>query len=429
MMATLRCDHPDIETFIDAKRKPGVLAHFNLSVLVSDEFLHAVEQNAPWPLVFPLRGRKAPDEAELCMRMWSGAQEPEPCQVMRRISARVLWESLISAAHESAEPGLLFVDRINNTNNLWYCEKLSATNPCGEVPLPPYGACNLGSFNLTRFVQRPFGEHPNLNFSALMDAVVVATRFLDNVYDLSTFPLNSQEKTACASRRIGLGITGLADTFLMLGLRYGSPSSLELTENIMQTIRDVAYRTSVNLAQEKGAFKQFDATRYAAGAFILELPHDIQDAIATHGIRNSHLLAIAPTGSISLLANNISSGVEPVFAFDANRDVRLPGSEIKTFAAQDYAIRIFREQFGSSTPLPDYFVTSKYVHARDQLSVQAAAQTYVDNAISKTLTFPYATSTEELGELVMQAHQLGLKGCTVYRTGGKRGAVVTVTIG
>jgi ribonucleoside-diphosphate reductase alpha chain len=424
MMATLRCDHPDIEAFIDAKCTPGALAHFNLSVLVTDAFIQAVKDDAPWPLVYPLHGRQAPEGVELCVRLWSGGLAPEPCQLMRSVSARALWGHLVKAAHAYAEPGVLFVDRINCTNNLWYCEHLSTTNPCGEVPLPPHGACNLGSINLTRFVEHPFGEHPRLNFAALMDAVVLATRFLDNIYELSPFPLKTQEKTAHASRRLGLGITGLADTYLMLGLRYGSPTSLELAEHIMGTIRDAAYRTSVILAREKGAFPAFDAARYGAAHFVLDLPRGIQDQIATYGLRNSHLLAVAPTGSISLLANNVSSGIEPVFAFDAKRSVRMADGQLKVFDVQDYAVGLYRSQFGAKHPLPDYFVTADQVPAADQLAVQAAVQSYVDNAISKTLRLPATTSEEELGDLLLEAHRLGLKGCTAYRMGGMRGGVI-----
>jgi ribonucleoside-diphosphate reductase alpha chain len=427
MMATLRCDHPDIEAFIDAKRTPGVLSHFNLSILVSDDFLHAVEEDALWPLVFPAHGHRPPEGAEVCMRLWSGATEPEPCVVMRRVSAKALWGKIVDAIYESAEPGLLFIDRINSANNLWYCEKLSATNPCGEIPLPPNGACNLGSINLTRLVEQPFSAHPKLNFGALIEATVLATRFLDDVYDQTKFPLNAQEKAARASRRLGLGVTGLADTFLMLGLRYGSPSSLELTEKIMQTIRDAAYRTSVELAREKGPFPLFDAYRYCAAPFVLGLPQDIQDAIPAHGIRNSHLLAVAPAGSISLLANNVSSGIEPVFAFDAKRNVHLKDGTIKTFDVEDYAISLFRARFGKKTPLADYFVSAEAASAKDQLAVQSVVQMFVDSAISKTLSLPATTSKKELNDALLQAYRVGLKGCTVYRAGGFREAVVKTT--
>jgi ribonucleoside-diphosphate reductase alpha chain len=424
MMATLRCDHPDIEAFIEAKCQAGALAHFNLSVLVSDDWLQAIEKDAPWPLVFPLRGRRPPEGAEICVRQWSGATQPEPCLVVRRVSAKALWNQLVHAAYECAEPGVLFIDRINRSNNLWYREKLSAANPCGEIPLPAYGACNLGSLNLTRFVERPFSEHPNLDFAALTEAAALATRFLDNVYELSTFPLNAQKKTALACRRLGLGVTGLADAFIMLGIRYGSASSLELTQNIMRTLRDTAYRASVELAREKGAFAEFDATQFGAGWFVLDLPRDIQDAIAAHGLRNSHLLAIAPAGSISLLANNVSSGIEPVFAFDAKRRVRAADGQTLTFDAQDQAAALFRAKFGTAHAVPDYFVVAQDLTPADQLAVQAAAQTYVDNAVSKTLSLPADSTEAELGALLLQAHRLGLKGCTVYRAGGQREAVV-----
>jgi ribonucleoside-diphosphate reductase alpha chain len=425
MMATLRCDHPDIEAFIDAKRTPGVLTHFNLSVLVSDEFLHAIEEDAPWPLVFPAHGHRPPEGAQMCMRLWSGAAEPELCVVVGQVSAKGLWGKIVDAIYKSAEPGLLFVDRINSANNLWYCEKLSATNPCGEIPLPPYGACNLGSINLTRFVVHPFSAHPKFNFAELIETAALATRFLDDVYEVTQFPLKAQDKAARASRRLGLGVTGLADTFLMLGLRYGSASSLEVTEKIMQTVRDTAYRASVGLARKKGAFPLFDTHRYCAAPFILNLPKDIQDAIAAHGIRNSHLLAVAPAGSISLLASNVSSGIEPVFAFDAKRDVHLKDGSIKTFDVEDYATGLFRARFGPKTPLADYFVSAEEVSAKDQLAVQSVVQTFVDSAVSKTLNLPVATSPKELGDALLHAYQIGLKGCTVYRAGGLREAVVT----
>ena len=424
MMATLRCDHPDIETFIEAKVSGAALPHFNLSVMVSDEFMHAVDEDGPWPLIFPLGERPIPVGAEVCEREWSGSAGPQLCLVYRRIPARALWDKLLVAEHASAEPGVLFIDRINRANNLWYCERLSATNPCGEVPLPPFGACNLGSINLTRFVQHPFSRHPKFDFSALVGVASLATRFLDNVHEISLFPLKAQEKAAGASRRIGLGITGLADMFAMLGLRYGSQASVDLTREIMSTIRDTAYRTSIGLAQEKGVFPDFDKIKYGASPFILDLSPEIQDAIAQNGIRNSHLLAIAPTGSISLLANNTSSGIEPVLAFKALRNVRGADGQMQAFEVEDAACQHYKELFGSRATLPAHFVQAVDVSAEDQLRMIATAQSCVDNAISKTVRLPQGANAQEHGLVLRRAWELGLKGCAVYREGSRGGESV-----
>jgi ribonucleoside-diphosphate reductase alpha chain len=424
MMATLRCDHPDIETFIEAKVARGALPHFNLSVMVTDAFMRAVEDDGPWPLVFPLGEHPIPVGAEMCVREWSGSAAPQPCLVYRRIPARALWDKLLAAEHASAEPGVLFIDRINRSNNLWYCEHLSATNPCGEVPLPPYGACNLGSINLTRFVHNPFGKHPSVDFAGLMAVASVATRFLDNVHDISLFPLKAQEKTAAASRRIGLGVTGLADMFAMLGLRYGSQPSIEVTREVMGTIRDAAYRTSIEIAQEKGSFPEFDKIKYGASPFVLDLSRELQDAIAQHGIRNSHLLAVAPTGSISLLANNTSSGIEPCFAFKAIRHVRGADGQEVTFEVEDAAWHDYRALFGPKAALPAHFVQAVDVSAEDQVRLMATAQSCVDNAISKTVRLPQSANAQELGLVLRRAWELGLKGCAVYREGSRGGETV-----
>jgi ribonucleoside-diphosphate reductase alpha chain len=424
MMATLRCDHPDIEAFIDAKIATGTLSHFNLSVAVTDEFMQAVQEDGPWALVFPLGQHSIPTGGEVCERRWSGEATPQLCLVHRRIPARALWDRLLAAEHASAEPGVLFIDRINRANNLWYCEELATTNPCGEVPLPPFGACNLGSINLTRFVQSPFDSHPDLDFGALQGVAAVATRFLDNVHDISLFPLKAQEKAARASRRIGLGITGLADMFAMLGLRYGSPASVELTGKIMAALRDTAYRTSIEIAQEKGAFPEFDKVKFGASPFVLDLSHDIQDAIAQHGIRNSHLLAVAPTGSISLLANNVSSGIEPILALKGTRRVRGADGQPVNFEVTDAALHQFQERFGPDAVLPAHFVEASDVSAEDQLSLLAAAQSCVDNAISKTVRLPADASAQEVGLVLRRAWELGLKGCTVFREGSRGGESV-----
>jgi len=421
MMATLRCDHPDIESFIDAKIACGTFPHFNLSVLLTEEFMRAVEEDGPWPLVFPLGEHSIPVGGEVCERVWSGGMTPQLCLVHRRIPARALWGKLLAAEHASAEPGVLFIDRINSDNNLWYCERLSTTNPCGEVPLPAYGACNLGSINLTRFVQHPFTGHPNVDFGGLKTVASVATRFLDNVHDISLFPLKAQEKSAGASRRIGLGITGLADMFAMLGLRYGSQASIDLTREILGSIRDTAYRTSIAIAQEKGVFPEFEKIKYGASPFVLGLSHDIQDAVSQHGIRNSHLLAVAPAGSISLLANAVSSGIEPIFSFNTMRCVRRGDGQAVTFDVEDAAWHHYKSLHGQQALLPAHFVQAVDVSAEDQLRMMATVQSCVDNAISKTVRLPQSANAQEIGLVLRRAWEFGLKGCAVYREGGSGG--------
>lgn len=421
MMAALRCDHPDIESFIDAKIACGTFPHFNLSVLLTEEFMRAVEEDGPWPLVFPLGEHSIPVGGEVCERVWSGGVTPQLCLVHRRIPARALWDKLLAAEHASAEPGVLFIDRINSDNNLWYCERLSTTNPCGEVPLPAYGACNLGSINLTRFVQHPFTGHPNVDFGGLKAVASVATRFLDNVHDISLFPLKAQEKAAGASRRIGLGITGLADMFAMLGLRYGSQASIDLTREILGSIRDTAYRTSIANAQEKGVFPEFEKIKYGASPFVLGLSHDIQDAVSQHGIRNSHLLAVAPAGSISLLANAVSSGIEPIFAFNTMRCVRRGDGQAVTFDVEDAAWHHYKALRGQQASLPAHFVQAVDVSAEDQLRMMATVQSCVDNAISKTVRLPQSANAQEIGLVLRRAWEFGLKGCAVYREGGSGG--------
>lgn len=424
MMATLRCDHPDIEFFIDANIASATMQHFNPSVLLTDEFMHAVAADGLWPLVFPLGEHPVPEGGELCVRIWSGGVTPQPCLVHRRVSARGLWNKLLSAIHASAAPGVLFIDRINSANNLWYCERLYATNPCGGVPLPPNGACNLGSINLTRFVQNPFAEHPRVDFGGLKATASVGTRFLDNVHDISLFPLKAQEKVAGACRRVGLGVTGLADMLAMLGLRYGSQASLDLTHEIMRTIRDTAYSTSIAIAQEKGAFPEFDKIKFGASPFVLGLSHEIQDAIAQHGIRNSHLLAVAPTGSISLLANNVSCGIEPIVAMEAIRYVRGPADQTLTFDVDDAAWYQYKILHGRHATRPTQFVQGVDVSADDQLRMMATVQSCVDNAIAKTVVLPQYANAQEIGLILRRAWELGLKGCTVYREGSRSGETV-----
>lgn len=405
MMATLRCDHPDIIEFVTAKRERGALRNFNLSVLVTDAFLDAVTNDRDWSLVFPCTGDR-----------------PDPA-VQRTIRARGLWDLITREAYEHAEPGILFIDRINRTNNLYYCEEISATNPCGEVPLPPHGACNLGSINLTRFVADPFTADARLDVQGIADTASVAVRLLDNVIDVSGFPLPEQAVVERERRRVGIGITGLADTLIMLGLHYDSDSARELVAGVMRAIRDAAFRASIALAREKGAFPCLDTGKYLQSPFIRSLPDDLQEGIAENGIRNSHLLAVAPTGTISLLANTVSSGIEPVYAFRyrrrvLDRDGRRTRSDIV-----DPALRLYRQRYGEGD-LPSTFVTAHELSPKAHLAMQAAVQPYVDSAISKTINIPVDYPFERFQDVFMQAQALGLKGCTVFRPNVITGAVL-----
>jgi len=428
MMASLRCDHPDIEAFIDAKRAAGELLHFNLSIQVTDAFMQAVESGADWPLLFPAASLEPADDARTVLREWPGCDAPVPCRVLGSRPARAIWEHLMHAAYDTAEPGVLFVDRINALNNLAWRETIATTNPCGEIPLPPYGACNLGSLNLTAFVREPFGARAMLDLDALRDATHVATRLLDNVIECSEFPLEQQAAQARGSRRLGLGITGLADALIMLGLHYGSAAARELALTAMQTICHGAYRTSIALAREKGAFPFFDRDAYLGGRFVQSLPADIRSGIADCGIRNSHLTAIAPTGTISLLANNISSGIEPVFGMRYSRKVLDRAGEYRHFDIEDYAWREYRDAGGDVQALPAAFVTARELPPLAHLDMQAALQPCVDNAISKTINVPEDCPFDDFRELYQQAFRRGLKGCTLFRPNPVRGTVLDIQV-
>lgn len=426
MMATLRCDHPDIKQFVDAKRAPGALEHFNLSVLVSDKFMEAVDRNDEWPLVFPVRDNafaETGDRSETVPGHWPGYPEPAPCQVLRKVSARDLWERIMTAAYAGAEPGVLFIDRINSLNNLGYREYLSCTNPCGEVPLPPWGACNLGSINLTRFVVAPFTASAHIHHGALEETVAVAVRFLDNILDCSRFPLPQQKDQAMGSRRVGLGVTGLADALMMLGLHYGSSMARDTAADIMRTLCHAAYNTSVGIAAEKGSFPWLNVDDYLHRPFIRGLPDHIRDNIGRDGIRNSHLLAVAPAGTISLLADNVSSGVEPVFAADQHRRVLDELQESRTFNLEDHACRVWRGSHAE--PLPPAFVTAHQLDPEQHLLMQEALQVHVDNAISKTINIPSDYPLEYFRKLYRLAYNKGLKGCTTFRADTCHEAVLT----
>lgn len=400
MMATMRCDHPDIEDFIAAKQDAKRLRMFNLSVLVSDDFMTAVKAGAPWDLRF---GGK----------------------VYRTLPARELWDKIMRSTYDYAEPGVIFIDRINRMNNLNYVETIAATNPCGEQPLPPYGACLLGSVNLARLVRDPFGPGAALDTEALDDLVRVAVRMMDNVVDASRFPLEQQAAEAQAKRRIGLGVTGLADALAMTGLRYGSDAAVEQTEAWLHEIARAACLASVDLAQEKGAFPLFEAEGYLASGTMMQMDEDVRAAIARHGIRNALVTSIAPTGTISLYAGNVSSGIEPIFALAYNRKVLQKDGSRTEEEVSDYAVRLWREIMGDA-PLPDNFVTAQTLEPMDHVRMQAAAQKWVDSSISKTINCPADIPFEAFRDVYMAAWDMGCKGCTTYRPNAVTGSVLSV---
>jgi ribonucleoside-diphosphate reductase alpha chain len=422
MMATLRCDHPDIEEFIRVKRDAAKLRHFNLSVLVSDAFMQAVQADGDWPLVFPLGAHAG--ASETVERIWSGSLKPVRCRVLRTVRARHLWDQIMQANYDVAEPGVIFVDRVNAQNNLWYAERISATNPCGEIPLPPYGACDLGSINLTQFVHAPFSDKATLDLAAIAATAAVAVRMLDNVVDLSHFPLQQQAAMAHATRRIGLGLTGLGDALIMLGIPYGTQEAVRAAGDVMQCICESAYRASIELAREKGAFARLDRELHLQGEFVRRLPEDIRAGITRHGIRNSHLTAIAPAGTVSLLANNVSSGLEPVYRLAYTRRVREADGSLTEYALGDYAYQLYRECHGATAPLTPAFVTAGEISPFRHLDMQAALQPWVDNAISKTVNVPSDYSFALFRSLYDYAYNKGLKGCTTFRPNPVSGQVL-----
>ena len=399
MMATMRCDHPDIEEFIAAKSDSQKLRMFNLSVLVTDAFMEAVKKGEDWKLIYNNK-------------------------VYSVIKAADLWDQIMRATYNFAEPGVIFIDRINETNNLSYCETITATNPCGEQPLPPYGACLLGSINLAKLVEQPFDENAYLDVSQLEDLVSTAVRMMDNVIEVSQFPLEAQKLEAKNKRRIGLGVTGLADALLMVGLRYGSDEAVKKTEKWMKTIARSAYNASINLAEEKGAFPLFDPEQFIVSGNMIQMDEDVKKAVNKFGIRNALLTSIAPTGTISLYAGNVSSGIEPVFAYSYTRKVlQNDGSHVEEEVV-DYAVKLWRDKFGNA-PLPDFFVSAQNLTPADHVKMQAAAQKWVDSSISKTINCPEDISFDDFKEVYIQAYDTGCKGCTTYRPNEVTGSVLS----
>ena len=401
MMATMRCDHPDIVDFITAKRDPARLRMFNVSVLITDAFMDAVKANGPWNLVFD-------------------------GEIYKTVDALKLWDQIMNSTFEFAEPGVIFIDRINKSNNLGYCETIAATNPCGEQPLPPYGACLLGSINMARLVSNPFENGAFLDEVKMTGLVATAVRMMDNVVDTSRFPLDAQSREAKAKRRVGLGVTGLADALLMVGLRYGSEEAATKTEHWMHQIARAAYLASVDLAKEKGPFPLFDAQGYLSSGTMQVMDQDVRNAIEENGIRNALLTSIAPTGTISLYAGNVSSGIEPVFAYAYNRKVLQKDGSRTEEEVVDYAVQMWRDKMGNKE-LPDYFVNAQTLAPIDHVRMQAAAQKWVDSSISKTINCPEDISFEAFKDVYMAAWDQGCKGCTTYRPNAVTGSVLSVS--
>lgn len=393
-MGVLRVDHPDIVEFIQAKQNPDRLTGFNVSVAVTDEFMWAVQKGETFKLRF-------------------GGE------VWEEIEARPLWEMIMRSTYHWAEPGVLFIDRINLDNNLWYCETIGATNPCGEQPLPPFGACLLGSFNLAKYMVRGCGPMGSGEWSWDFDLlkfgqdIPLVVRAMDRVVDIAHFPLMEQKEEALSKRRMGLGITGLANAGEAMGMPYGSPEFLEFEELVLGLLRDESYRASALLAKDFGAFPKFEREAFLDGNFARKLPPDVRDLIALHGIRNSHLISIAPTGTISLCADNVSSGIEPVFSYKTNRIVKTTDGE-EIHELDDYGVR----EFGVRGK------RAEEVTPAEHLAVLAMAQQYTDSSVSKTINLPKDIEWEAFKDVYMQAWIQNCKGCTTYRP-GKRGAVLT----
>lgn len=419
-MAVLRCDHPDLAAFVAAKRGRARWPTFNLSVGITDAFMEAVERDLPWALVHSAPRRSGSGTAP---------RQPDGRYLYATLPARTLWREIVSAARDSAEPGLLFLDTIHDANPLRAHERIDATNPCGEQPLPPYGSCVLGPVDLSRFVLHPFGVDgkPHVDFAALADAVRIQVRLLDNVLDLTAWPLAAHAHEARRTRRIGVGITGLGDALTMLRLRYDSAEARAFARGIALTMREHAFAASAALAGERGAFPAYDPAAYLAGpAHRMLVPLKVHHAIARHGLRNSHLLSFAPAGSVSLaFCDNCSNGIEPAVGWTQRRMVRTADGRVRPFRVENHAYRLFREWHGDGVKLPDYFVTAADIAPADHVAMLAVLQPCVDAGISKTVTMPGQCSLAQVDALFFQAWRDGLKGITVFRPDPQLAAVVT----
>ena len=397
MMATMRCDHPDVEKFIEAKRDPLRLRMFNMSVLVTDKFMAAVKNNEKFDLKFDGK-------------------------VYKTINAKSLWDKIMSSTFHYAEPGVIFIDRINEMNNLNYVETIACTNPCGEQPLPPYGACLLGSINVVAMLNDDY----SINYRSLDTTVALAVRMMDNVIDVSKFPLKEQEEEAKNKRRIGLGVTGLADALALVGITYGSDEAVEWTDKIMKSISVAAYGASIELSKEKGSFPLFDADKYLATSNMKGMPRHIRMSIKEHGIRNALLTSIAPTGTISLYAGNVSSGIEPIFALSYERKVMQKDGSKVTEVVEDYGVTKWKRD-NTGVPLPSSFVTAQTLEPNAHVRMQAAAQRWIDSSISKTINVPEDIDFDSFKQVYLDAYNSGCKGCTTYRPNDVTGSVLTAT--
>ena len=420
-MGVLRIDHPDVLEFITAKRTPGRWNNFNVSVGMSDAFMRALDAGQTWELV-----HRAKPGATL---MANGAfQRADGMWVYRTLPARELWDTVMRSTYDFAEPGILFLDHMNRDNNLHYCEAIEATNPCGEQPLPPYGCCDLGPIILPRFVRNPFGFDglPSFDFEAFEKSVEIQVRALDNVLDVTFWPLPQQHEESAAKRRIGVGFTGMGNVLSMLCLRYDATEGRDMAARIATSMRDAAYAASVALAQEKGAFPKFHADGYlAAGTFASRLPEALQQSIRAHGIRNSHLLSIAPTGTVSLaFADNASNGIEPPFSWMYRRKKREADGSTSEYAVEDHAWRMYRELGGDVAKLPPYFVSALDMSATDHIAMMEAVQPFVDTAISKTVNVPADYPYDDFKGLYQQAWHARLKGLATYRPNAILGSVL-----